>query len=204
LRVRSVEFVKSASGAGGHPAVGPPEVAFVGRSNVGKSSLLNRLVGRKSLARVSRTPGRTQLVNYFMVNGELFFVDLPGYGFAKVPREIRATWDAMMQTYLDRRDRIALAVQLVDARRPATPIDRETAEWLAAAGLPTLVVLTKFDKLKASERRRALKEAESLPAGDDVTRVGCSAVTGLGVQELWTAIDRAAERYRAAARGEVS
>jgi GTP-binding protein len=200
LKVRTVEFIKSAVRPGDHPAAGPPEVAFLGRSNVGKSSLLNRLVGRRGVARVSKTPGRTQQVNYFLVNERLFLVDLPGYGFARVPRKVRAGWEAMMQAYLGRRERIALAVLLVDARRPDTPLDRDAAEWLAQAGLPAQVVMTKFDKLRAHERARAGKKAQTaLSICTDRPPIGFSAVAGTGLAELWRAIDEAAEGARASA-----
>jgi GTP-binding protein len=193
LKVRTVEFIKSAVRPGDHPDAGPPEVAFLGRSNVGKSSLLNRLVGRRGIARVSRTPGRTQQVNYFLVNERLYLVDLPGYGFARVPKKIRAGWEAMMQGYLGRRERIALAVLLVDARRPDTPLDRDAAEWLAQAGLPSLVVMTKFDKLRAHERARSRKKAqEALSVCTEKKPIGFSAVAGTGLTELWRAIDEAA------------
>jgi GTP-binding protein len=200
LKVRTVEFIKSAVRPGDHPAAGPPEVAFLGRSNVGKSSLLNRLVGRRGVARVSRTPGRTQQVNYFLVNERLFLVDLPGYGFARVPRKIRAGWEAMMQGYLGRRERIALAVLLVDARRPDTPLDRDAAEWLARAGLPALVVMTKYDKLRAHERVRARKKAQAaLSICTERPPIGFSAVAGTGLAELWRAIDEAVGEAQATA-----
>jgi len=195
-RVQTAELLTSASDARGFPAPGPPEVAFLGRSNVGKSSLLNALVGRKALARTSSTPGKTRLLNWFRVvrgERETWLVDLPGYGYAKVAKRERARWKDWIEAYLASRETLRLAVLLQDLRRDPTADETLLLQWLAEREVPTLVALTKCDKLKPmrrAERVRALRRAPELPAG---AIVATSAQTGLGVDALWEAIDRARE-----------
>ena len=154
-------FLTSATGAPGFPPPLLPEVAFVGRSNVGKSSLLNRLAGRR-LAHVSRTPGRTRMVNFFEIGKSHRLVDLPGYGFARVPDAMRAGWEAMVLAYLEGRESLVLSLLLVDPRRDPMEKDRQAFRLLLASGRPAAVVATKSDKLKRSAvavRLRILREA---------------------------------------------
>ena len=134
-----------------------PEIAFVGRSNVGKSSLLNSLVNRKRLAKVSNTPGRTQLVNFFVVNGDIRFVDLPGYGFAKAPKEVKATWDAMIRGYLENNPELRAICALFDIRRELSEEDYALLRWIKHYGIPFVAVLTKADKFVRSQQAQALK-----------------------------------------------
>ncbi|MGV8073989.1 MAG: ribosome biogenesis GTP-binding protein YihA/YsxC [Syntrophobacteraceae bacterium] len=148
LIIKSAEFVKSAFEPGHYPPDDLPEVAFAGRSNVGKSSLINSLVQRKKLVRTSNTPGQTQSINFFNVNGAFHFVDLPGYGFARVPEKIRALWKPMVETYIERRKSLRGIVQIIDTRHPPTPEDLQLWNWLRARGTPVLAVLTKTDKVK--------------------------------------------------------
>ena len=157
LRVDSVEFVTSAVDAPGFPPVRDGEVAFMGRSNVGKSSLLNVLAGRRGLARVGSTPGRTRLINFFLVNERYYFVDLPGYGYARVSKEERNRWKKIVDSYLDQR-RMSLAVLLVDARIGPTPNDLMLAEWLKRHQLPHLTCVTKSDKLSRGKLLRLLPD----------------------------------------------
>ncbi len=179
------------------PRDGFPEIAFMGRSNVGKSSLLNALLGVKGLARTSKSPGRTQAIHFYRVNDRLYFVDLPGYGYAKVPREMRAAWQQLVESYLQGASRPDLAVQLVDARHEPTDLDGELLEWLGARGIRHQIVLTKADKLSRSERARALQRAAGWlggsagePGGDAAMKVlAVSAVTGDGLPQLWKIID---------------
>jgi GTP-binding protein len=200
-RVTSAELLTSAATADGFPPPGPPEIAFLGRSNVGKSSLLNALVGRRALARTSATPGKTRLLNWFRVvrgGRELWLVDLPGYGYAKVAKRERAQWKRWIETYLDGRPTLRLAVLLQDLRRD--PDDDETLllDWLSERGVPSLVALTKCDKLKPMRRAarvRELRASAALPA-DAV--VATSAETRLGIDELWAAIEGACASHRAA------
>ncbi|MDT8435464.1 MAG: ribosome biogenesis GTP-binding protein YihA/YsxC [Gemmatimonadota bacterium] len=187
-RVRDVEF----AGAIGQPGQAPPgdlpEIAVAGRSNVGKSSLINAMVGRKRLARVSGTPGRTREVNFFRIDGRFFLVDLPGYGFARAPEAVRATWRSLMETYLQDNARLRGLVVLVDCRRGLQEADRHLLGYVAGGGLPVLFALTKVDKLNRSGRQKAVRDLQAaldLPA-DQV--VATSARTGDGVQALVDAL----------------
>ena len=193
MKIASAEFVRSAVAADGFLRDGRPQVAFVGRSNVGKSSLLNRLLGRKALARVSQTPGRTRAVNYFLVNERVWFVDLPGYGFAKAGREERRRWAELVEAYLGGSAEVAQVVLLVDAKVGATPLDVQAYEYLAGFGIPVVVAATKADKIGRGRLGKATAEvrrALGIGAGEDAPPVvPVSAKTGDGVRELWRAID---------------
>lgn len=156
LQTARTEFVISAAHPNQFPAGDLPEVAFAGRSNVGKSSLLNMLVGRRSLARISATPGKTQQINFFRLDDHLHLVDLPGYGFAKVSKADRLDWARLIEQYIAHRPQLRLVVSLVDIRHDPTALDRDMFAWLESVGMPFLVVLTKHDKvspLAATERR---------------------------------------------------
>ncbi|HVZ40238.1 MAG TPA: ribosome biogenesis GTP-binding protein YihA/YsxC [Candidatus Kapabacteria bacterium] len=164
LRINSADFVISAAGMAQFPRQPMPEVAFAGRSNVGKSSLLNLLVGRKSLAKTSGTPGKTQQINFFLINGQFHLVDLPGYGYAKVSKTEREAWARLIESYLRARDQLRLVVALSDIRHEPPAIDIELFRWLDAIGRPFLIVLTKHDKISpalADARRSAMIELAS-------------------------------------------
>jgi GTP-binding protein len=204
LIVLSAEFLKSAADARGWPPAGPPEVAFCGRSNVGKSSALNALAARKALARVSRTPGRTRLINFFDLRvtekaraggrgleQHLLFADLPGYGFAGGPREERDTWQAMIEEYLTRRETLGVLVVLVDGDLGAQPSDVEMVRWGESLGKRVAVAATKIDKLSRNRRGQQLDKIAGQLAVPKV--FGFSAKEHLGVDDLWTALV-AAER----------
>jgi len=188
----TVVFVGSAASPEQFPRDGLPEVAFLGRSNVGKSSLLNALAGAKNLARVSATPGRTQLVNFFRVGSEMYFADLPGYGYARVPEKVRLGWERLVRSYLERRQPLALGVFLVDARHDPMEGDETLRAYLDDVGVPYVVAATKADKLSRSEtaRRRVALEQGLGHRAREVVAV--SAVTGAGIEELWRAIRAAA------------
>lgn len=193
MQVVSAEFIKSAVKPSGYPESDLPEVAFVGRSNVGKSSLINVLVNRKSLVRTSRTPGRTQLINFFDINQTLTLVDLPGYGFAKVPVAVKKAWGPMIRTYLGLRENLRAVVYILDARRIPSADDLEMLDWLEEFGIPTIPVVTKVDKLSQNETRRQLKQiamATGLP--EDAFSL-FSAQTRQGKDEVWERIGVAAE-----------
>jgi GTP-binding protein len=162
-----------------------PHVAFAGRSNVGKSTLLNRLVGQKNLAKVSSTPGKTQSLNFFLVDERFYYVDLPGYGFARVPRAVREAWARLMEEYLVTSENLAGMVFLLDCRREPTPEDRQLIEWLRARELPTVVVITKVDKVS---RDKAKRKAIAVEKQLGVSTVPFSSVTGEGKKELQAAI----------------
>lgn len=188
LRIERAEFARACGSDAELIDDGAPEIAFAGRSNVGKSSLLNRLLGTK-LARTSSTPGRTQTVNYFRINRKLWFVDLPGYGYAKVAKSDRERWAKVVGAYLARHPGRRLLVQLVDAKVGATVLDVQAAEYFAGLGSPWLVVATKYDQLKRGARQRALAEIrDALGLGDETALVPVSAVSGEGVRELWKSI----------------
>ncbi len=190
MKIVSADFIISAARPEQYPNDSLPEVAFAGRSNVGKSSLINRLVQRRKLVRVSNTPGRTQIINFFLVNRVLRLVDLPGYGYAKVSREVKAGWEPMMRAYLGQRANLKLVVHILDARHEPTPLDMEFSAWLAGQGKPSVLVATKWDKLKPSHHHATIKMlAGALPAG--ARPIPFSAETGLGRDELWGEIIQA-------------
>lgn len=185
----------SAGLPGQFPADPIPQVAFSGRSNVGKSSLINCLLGRKSLARVSSAPGKTVTVNFYDVDGTLFLVDLPGYGFAKRTREEQVRWSGLTDGYFTRNrnaDRIRLVIQLIDSRIGPTADDETMLDYLARTGIPCLVVATKCDKLNATERRAAEESFAAHPLiPHDSSVIFVSSQNGTGKQELWQRIARA-------------
>jgi GTP-binding protein len=193
MTVRAARLLASAAGPEGFPPGGLPEVALLGRSNSGKSSLLNRLAARRALARTSATPGKTRLLHFYRVErgrDALVLVDLPGYGFARVARRERAGWRALVERYLSGRAALRAAVVLHDARRELSEDEHELLAWLAARGVPALAAWTKVDKLRAAERARRLA---ALAAALDLSPervVATSAATGDGVAALWRAIDR--------------
>lgn len=189
LVIRGVEFLGGMAGEGGwRPEAKLPEVAFAGRSNVGKSSLINTLLGRKKVARVSNTPGRTREINFFEVNGEFVLADLPGYGYARVSKERKATWRPLIEGYLRRSTALKGVVQLLDARRTPSSDDIHMLEFLSEVGTPTIVIATKIDKLPRAERS-ARVEALAREAGVELEQViPFSVVTGEGRDELAEAL----------------
>jgi GTP-binding protein len=190
--ILAADLVTSAAGPEGFPAGEVPEIAFLGRSNVGKSSLLNRLVARRSLARTSKTPGRTQLVNFFRVRrpgSELLLVDLPGYGWARVSKRERRAWQALVESYLAKRRSLRLAILLHDVRRDPGPDELDLLPWLAERGIRVVGALTKVDRLAARERQERLRAFEA--AGLPIEWLATSSRTGEGVEALWAAIDAA-------------
>jgi GTP-binding protein len=187
----TTQFLLSALAAEQFPVPTVPEIAFLGRSNVGKSSLLNALVGEKA-AKVSSTPGRTRAINFFLVLDERhvarkMFADLPGYGYAKISKSISAGWPEFIEPYLSERITLGLCICLVDSNIPPQPGDRQLADWLSAAGRSFVTVATKVDRLSGNERTRNLA---ALKRGLGVNEVlAVSAKTGAGIKELWQRID---------------
>lgn len=182
-----VHFLKSATQKGEYPKLKLPKVAFSGRSNVGKSSLINSLVGKKGLARTSSSPGRTQVINFFNVEDRWIFVDLPGYGFAKAPKSIRVRWGDMVEEFLREDENLKLTVMMVDARREPTDLDLVMQEWLEQFSVPYQVVATKVDKLSSNKLQKSLNQIESV---FNCSVLPYSAATGMGKKELWRILER--------------
>ena len=196
MKVERAEIETSCARPEDFPAQGPPEVAFLGRSNVGKSSLLNRLVNRKKLARTSSTPGKTRLIHFFavVVAGRDFrMVDLPGYGWARVSRSEREGWKHLIESYLGDRPPLRAAILLQDIRRDVSEDESLLLEWLAERGVYRLVALTKTDKLKPMRRAKRIRELRQQFEGTAALVVSTAAQTGDGVDDLWRAIFDAAE-----------
>jgi GTP-binding protein len=189
LVIRRLEFLGGMASAGGwRPPPELPEVAFAGRSNVGKSSLLNRLVRRKAFARVSRTPGRTREINFFRVNDSFVLADLPGYGYARISKEKKADWRPLIEGYLGRTPTLAGVVQLLDIRRDPGEDDVSMLDFLAELELPTLIVLTKMDKLSRSAAQSRIDELVSALSLSREQVIPFSATTGEGRDELAEAV----------------
>jgi GTP-binding protein len=190
MKITSAEFIKSAVWPPQYPQATLPEIAFVGRSNVGKSSLINTLVGRKNLAKTSNTPGRTQLINFFSINETLSFVDLPGYGFAKVPQSVKKNWGEMVEAYLKERQNLALVVFILDIRRDPSGDDLSLRYWLEHYRIPYLYVLTKTDKLsnnQAINYRSKIERDLHIEAGRGI--ILFSAKTEQGKNDIWQALE---------------
>lgn len=185
-RSHQAGFATAATDASHLPNLPFPEVAFAGRSNVGKSSLLNRLVNRRNLARVSKTPGRTQQINFFVVDERVVFVDLPGYGFARVPADVQQAWKALVEGYLSARRGLLAVCVLVDVRRGVEPDDARLLEYLRALGISAFVAITKVDKLARGPRLQRCREIARSLSG--VPIVATSAATGEGMAEVWDRI----------------
>ena len=187
--VKSTEFIKSAVKPSQYPDADLPEVAFAGRSNVGKSSLINVLVNRKNLVRTSSTPGRTQLINFFNVNGQFTLVDLPGYGFAKVPLSVKKEWGPMMETYFATRTNLRGVVLIFDIRRTPVAEDTQMLQWLSAYGIPAVIVVTKCDKVSRNERAQ---QADLIARTLGVMKSDLSFFSALrkeGTEEIWKRIE---------------
>jgi GTP-binding protein len=190
VKIRTVEYAGTVATPDGPIPGELPQVAFSGRSNVGKSSLINILLRRhrSKIAHVSGQPGKTQAVNFYRVNGEFFLVDLPGFGYAKVPKKLRDSWKRLIEGYLSRDEGLKGVVHLVDCRREPTDQDLEMLDYLAGLGIPTLVVLTKVDKLKSSQRAQALEASIAKLGLDPDQVVPASSRTGEGRDDLLAAL----------------
>ncbi len=188
--VKSAEFIKSAVKQSQYPTYGHPEIAFAGRSNVGKSSLINTLVNRKRLVKTSSTPGRTQLINFFIINDKFGFVDLPGYGYAKVPESVRRNWGPMIETYLKTRENLKGVVLIMDIRRIPDHKEFDLINWLTQCHIPVVHVLTKTDKLSKSGRKSRHSDIASILSLDKAELFLFSAKTRQGTDALWGRINR--------------
>jgi GTP-binding protein len=192
MKVNQAEFVISAVGPSQYPQDALPEIALAGRSNVGKSSLINKMIARKNLARTSSQPGKTQTLNYYRINEDLYFVDLPGYGYAKVSKTKREQWGKFIESYLMERETLKLVMLLVDLRHPPTKDDQAMFEWLVHSDVPVCVVATKADKIpkgKWAKHAKIVRETLGMRK-DDILQVFSSEI-GLGKDELWGILEEA-------------
>jgi len=188
--IKSAEFVKSAVKPKHYPSADLPEIAFAGRSNVGKSTLINTILNRKRLVKTSKTPGRTQLINFFLINKAFSFVDLPGYGYAKVPESVRKSWGPMIETYLSTRKTLHAVVLILDLRRIPGIEELNFIEWLQYYNIPCILILTKSDKLSKSNRKKqhlAIAQALSVDVDDLIL---FSAKSRQGKDAVWAAIEQ--------------
>lgn len=190
MKIQSVEFLKSVYPTDEYPPECCPEVAFAGRSNVGKSSLINTLVNRKGLARTSSSPGKTQSINFYLVNQSVCLVDLPGYGYAKVPQQVRKRWSPLIEQYCRNRKSLCGVVVIIDARIGPTLLDLSLVAWLKTLSLPAIITMTKVDKLSKNKIFKVLQQtSETLSIRPEVI-VPFSAHTGEGKKRLWQEIMR--------------
>lgn len=194
MKITSAEFIKSAFDKSHWTTDGLPEIAFLGRSNVGKSSLINSLLQRKGLARTSNTPGRTQSINFFLINESFYFVDLPGYGYARVSKTMRSDWGKMAEEYLAERRELALSIQLIDSRHEPTNLDLQLNEWLRFYAKDHIIIATKADKLSNNQLNKILRQTESLFPASKV--IAYSSVTGKGRDALWSQIETALKKEK--------
>ena len=185
MDIRQATFVLGAVSVSGMPTDRSAEVAFVGRSNVGKSSLINMLLGRKNLARTSRTPGKTQEINFYLINESIYFVDLPGFGYARVSKSSRVKWQKLIGQYVTHRPTLRLVFQLIDSRHPPTELDREVMLLLKECDAARIILLTKADKLSGNQRSRAITRVQEALAAFhiEIPVVLTSAKTGRGKKE---------------------
>jgi GTP-binding protein len=184
----SAEFYRSFSNAGEIPSDNRAQIAFAGRSNVGKSSLLNRLAGQKKLARTSKTPGRTRLINLFLIDNSFYFVDLPGYGYAKASKADKAAWGRLVENFFQRIGNLKGLVLLLDCRRDPSEDDMTMIDWLESSGVNYMIALTKADKLS---RSRLIQKQKQVEKAFSVEVIPFSTLSGIGRNEIWAWIDRA-------------
>ncbi|MEN3332240.1 MAG: GTP-binding protein [Blastocatellia bacterium] len=187
MKVKSAVFIKSATSPEHYPRDGRPEIAFMGRSNVGKSSLINSLLGTKGLAKTSSTPGRTQLINFFRINDAFNFVDLPGYGYARVPSAVKREWGPMIEKYLATRPNLVLSILITDLRHEPSKLDLLMKEWLSARDMPFVIVATKADKLSSNQLRANLSRASAVLKKENPI-IAYSAITRSGADRIWKEI----------------
>jgi GTP-binding protein len=189
MKIKSSEFIISAVKQSQYPTDGLPEIALAGRSNVGKSSLINMLVNRKKLARTSSAPGKTQTINFYKINNEFHLVDLPGYGFAKVSKKNKEEWGRIIEEYLTSRENLIEVLQLVDIRHKPTQQDKQMYNWIKYFGYKGIVVATKLDKLKRSQRQKHINTIrKELEMNQDDILVPISSMNREGKEVLWEAI----------------
>ncbi|MBM7644737.1 GTP-binding protein [Scopulibacillus daqui] len=191
MKINQVEFIISAVQPSQYPKDGLPEIALAGRSNVGKSSLINKLCNRKNIARTSQKPGKTQTLNYYKINDKFYFVDVPGYGYAKVSKKEKQAWGRMLETYFTTNKQLKAVIQIVDLRHPPSNDDQQMYEFLKYYEIPTIIVATKADKIpkgKLQKHQKIVKEVLNIEPNDPITLF--SAHSGFGKDELWRTISQ--------------
>ncbi|MBT2582446.1 ribosome biogenesis GTP-binding protein YihA/YsxC [Planococcus sp. ISL-109] len=191
MNVNNVELVISAVRPAQYPETELPEFALAGRSNVGKSSFINKLIGRKSMARISSKPGKTQTLNFYKIEEELFFVDVPGYGYAKVSKTEREAWGKMIETYITSREQLRAVVQIVDLRHPPSVDDRTMYDFMKYYNIPCIIIATKADKIpkgKWDKHKKIVRETLDMEKGDPL--IVFSSETGLGKDAAWLEIEK--------------
>ena len=186
MKITSADFLKSALKEADWPRDNVPEIAFLGRSNVGKSSLMNSLLGVRGLARTS--PGRTQMLNFFLINRQFRFVDLPGYGYARAPKAVKAEWSGAAEDYLAKRNQLVLSIHIVDSRHEPSKQDLQLHEWLVHHHKPHLIVATKSDKLSKNELRQNVNRIAHVFGSENL--ITYSATKRQGRDQLWSAIEK--------------
>ncbi|RLJ87249.1 ribosome biogenesis GTP-binding protein YihA/YsxC [Planococcus citreus] len=191
MKVHNVELVISAVRPAQYPETELPEFALAGRSNVGKSSFINKLIGRKSMARISSKPGKTQTLNFYKIEEDLFFVDVPGYGYAKVSKSEREAWGKMIETYITSREQLRAVVQIVDLRHPPSKDDQMMYDFMKHYGIPCIIIATKADKIpkgKWDKHKKIVREGLDMEKGDPL--IVFSSETGLGQEAAWQEIEK--------------
>ena len=188
MKIKSASFITSATRPSQYPPANLPEIAFAGRSNVGKSSLINTLVGRKHLVKTSSTPGRTQLINFFNINDSIVFVDLPGYGYARVPVSVRKKWGPMIETFLSRRESLKGIVVILDIRRTPATEESDLLHWLEHHNIASILVITKADKLSRNKQIKQQNTIIQTLGASKEEAILFSAKTRLGRDAVWEAI----------------
>lgn len=192
MNYNKAQFIKSAASPAGFVNDGRPQIVFSGKSNVGKSSVINKLLNRKNFARVSSSPGKTIHVNYFLIDNAAYFVDLPGYGYAKIAKSERDRWVGLMECFFSGKEHITLGVMIVDARHKPTGDDETMAKWFVSSSCPLVIVANKIDKVKSSEKGRNLASIrETLRISDDTRIIPFSAEKGTNREELLQEIEDA-------------
>lgn len=190
MKVTKAEIEISAVSQAQYPTSQLPEIALAGRSNVGKSSFINKMIGRKNLVRTSAKPGKTRTLNFYIINDAFYFVDVPGYGYAKVPKSEREKWGKMMEEYFETRETLRLVVLIIDSRHQPTKDDLQMVEYINYLKIPMLVIATKLDKVPRSKRVKQIKATEALFSSyENVTIIPFSAETGENKDKIWGAIE---------------
>ncbi|MDS1030485.1 ribosome biogenesis GTP-binding protein YihA/YsxC [Bacillota bacterium LX-D] len=185
MKIKTAEYFSTAVKQDQYPSGDMLEIAIVGRSNVGKSSLINKIVNRKGLARISQQPGKTQTINFYLINNAFYLVDLPGYGFARVSQQVKKTWGKMIEEYLHKRANLVSVIQLIDFRHPPTKDDLQMYHWLKEVQSQVIIACTKADKISKGQWQKHLKEIKTgLQADPEDIFIPCSALTGTGIEEL--------------------